>query len=89
MRVDFTIVSVLDAEHEVDTSTAQVVSLNAKVPSCNLKAVQNIAGNLFGVNTFVHDITQVAHLEVFVTIQFHEAFLEEYFLIKKAFFTSQ
>ena len=88
MRVDFTIVSVFDAEHEVDTSTAQVVRLDAKVPSCDLKAVQNIAGNLFRVNTFVHDITQVTHLEVFVTIELHETFLEEYFLIEKTFFTS-
>ena len=89
MRVDFTIVSVLDAEHEVDTSTTQVVSLDAKVPSCDLKAVQNIAGNLFRVNTLVHDITHIAHLEFFFTIELHETFLEEDFLIKEAFFTSQ
>lgn len=89
VRVDLTIISVLDAEHEIDSTTSQVVSLDTEVPSRDLETVQKIAGNLIRINALVHDITHVAHLKVLVTIQLHETFLEEDFFIEEAFLASQ
>ena len=47
--------------------------------------MKKVTRYLFGRNSFVHDITHVFHLEFIVSVSFHEAFLEQNFLVKEAF----
>ena len=42
VRVDFAVVAVLDAKHEVDAAAPEDVHLNAEVPSRDLEAVQDV-----------------------------------------------
>ena len=87
--VDLTIVPVLDTEHEVDATTTEVVSLDTEVPRRDLETMQNIAWNVIDFDTLIHDITHVHHLEFFITIEIHKAFLEEDFLIEETFLTGE
>jgi len=88
VRVDFSVISLLYAEHEVDTATAQDIRLDTKIPSRNLEAMENVCGNFIERYIFIHDITHIFHLKLVVTVRLHEALLKEYFLIKEAFITS-
>lgn len=89
VRVNFSVVALLDTEHEVDSAALKNRIIDAKVPSCALETVQNVAWDIVGVDVRVHDITHVLHLEVAVAISFHEALLEEHLLVKEAFFAGK
>ena len=81
VRVDFTIVTLLDAEHEVDAAPLENLLLNAEVPGGHLEAMKQIGRNLILREILVHDVTHLFHLELLVLAKLHEALLEELLLI--------
>ena len=78
----------LDAEHKVDSAVLQDGVFDPKIPRCALEAMQNIARNIFVRNVFMHDVAQVFHLEIAFAVHLHQSFLEENFLVKKSFLSS-
>lgn len=89
MRIDLSIVALLNTEHEVDTSPLEDVLLNAKVPRGHLEAMQQVRGNFRRVAVRIHDVTNVFHLELVVTVDIHEALLEKDLLVEEFLFTRQ
>ena len=81
VRVDLTIVTLLDAEHEVDAATLENLLLNAEVPGCDLEAMKQIGRNLVLGDFLVHDVTHLLHLKLVVFAKLHEALLEQLLLI--------
>ena len=84
MRINLAVIPLLDAEHEIDSAAAQDFRLDTKVPSSNLEAMKNVGRYFIVWNVLIHDITHAFHLELVVTVSFHETLLEEYFLVKEA-----
>jgi len=81
VRVDFTVITLLDAEHEVDPASLEQGLVYAKVPRCALKAMQKVVWHILGIHLWVTHISHVLHLELLVTIQVHKALLEEDFFV--------
>ena len=63
MGVNFSIVSMLDAEANVDTSSLQHVVIETYIPSSDLKDMQKIAGHVLVVDLLVHDFSERLHFE--------------------------
>jgi len=89
MGVDLTVVTLLDAEHEVDSATSEHILLNTEVPCRNLETMQDVGWNVTFFDLWVHDILHLLHLEIVVTIDIHKAFLKENLLIEESFVSSQ
>lgn len=87
VRINFAIVPLLDAEHEINTSSFKDFRVNSKIPSCALKAMENISGDFIIFDVIVHNISHGLHLEIVVTIRVHEALLEQNFFVKETFLT--
>ena len=81
MGVDLAVVTLLDAEHEVDSATSEQILLNTEVPSRNLETMQDVGRNVTLFDLWVHDVLHLLHLELVVTIYVHKAFLKEHLLI--------
>lgn len=56
VRVNLTIVSMFNSEHDVHATALQVVVLEAQVPSRHLPQVKNIFRDVFFLDTTIHDI---------------------------------
>jgi len=89
VRVDFTVIALLDAEHEVDPAPLEQGLVDAEVPRSALEAMQKIGWHSFGVHFWVAHISHVLHLELLVTIQVHKALLEEDLFIQEALVSGQ
>lgn len=89
MRVDFTVIALLDTEHEVDPAPLEQGLVNAEVPRCALEAMQKVGRHSLGVHFWVTHISHVLHLELLVAIQVHKALLKEDFFVQEAFVSSQ
>ena len=94
MRVNFAIVSLFNAEHEVDTSTLEVVTLffiilaiKIEIPCRHLEAVKKIGGNIFWLDTWVDDVTHLLHFEFIVSAHLHKALLEQHLLVEESLIT--
>lgn len=51
--------------------------------------MENVTGHLVNVDALIHDVTYVHHLELLITIELHEAFLKEDFLVEETLLTAQ
>lgn len=87
--IDLSIISMLHAEHKVDTTSFEIVLSEAEVPRSDLEAVEHISRDFFLRDAFVHYITQITHLEFLIAVQLHKALLEKHFLVKEAFIAGQ
>ena len=87
--VDFSIISVLDAEHKVDTTAFKVVLSETKVPRGDLEAMKHVGWHLVLGDAFVHYVAHITHLEFLITVQLHKSLLKQHFFIEEAFITSQ
>ena len=85
MRVNFSIVALLDAEHEVDPPSLKNLVGDAEIPRRALEAVKYVARVLFKGHVLVHDIPHVLHFKVAVPVRVHKALLEKNLLVKEAF----
>jgi len=83
VRVDFTIVSLLNSEDEVDSTHLKMIFLKAEVPSLNLEHMNTIGWNL---NPRFHEVTHIFHSPFAFTVLFHEAFLLEDVKIEELLF---
>ena len=61
MRVDLTVVAVLDTEADVHSAALEHVIGKADVPSRDLKDVQQVVWHVFVCNVSVHDVTERPH----------------------------
>ena len=84
MRVDLTIITLLDAKHEVDAAALKGLILYAEVPSSGLETVQDIGGDLIFRHSWVHDVRQLFHGKLLVLVDVHEAFLKEHLFIEES-----
>jgi hypothetical protein len=82
VRVDFSIVSLLDAETEVDSAPFQDVTFDSKIPCRHLKNVQNIGWHSLRLDALIHDIPHLLHSPHAFSIWLHESLLEEHFLVQ-------
>ena len=57
MGIDLAVISLLDAEHEVDSAASKEVLSEAKVPCRDLEAMKDICRNLCRIDVIVHDVT--------------------------------
>ena len=87
VRVDLSIVSLLDTEHEIDSSAAQYGIIDSEVPRRSLEAMENVGWDLFVFNVLFHHITHLLHGEFSLSVRFHETFLEQNLFIEQAFLT--
>ena len=87
--IDLSIISMLDAEHKVDSAAFKEVFSETKVPRRDLEAMKHVGRDLVLMNTFVHYVSHIAHLEFLIAVQLHKALLKQNFLIEETFFTSQ
>ncbi len=89
MGVDLTVVTLLDAEHKIDSATSEHILLNTEVPCRNLETMQDVGWNVTFFDLWVHDILHLLHLKIVVTIDIHKAFLKENLLVEESFVSSQ
>ena len=87
--IDLSIISMLDAEHKVDTTAFKKVLRETKVPRRNLEAMKHVGWDLVLRDAFVHYVTHITHLEFLVAVQLHKALLEKHFFIEETFIASQ
>ncbi len=89
MRVDFSIVTMLDAKADMYSTSLENVFCQTDIPSCDLKNVKQIGRQVFICNRFVHEVSDRLHLEsTFLTVSFSEALLLKDALIVETFFFS-
>jgi hypothetical protein len=86
MTVDFSVISLLHRKDEINSSSLQRFVVESKVPSANLKQMQDIFWNSLYilVINFVHRL----HSQLLVSILSHESFLNQQVNIKKLFLCS-
>ena len=87
VRVDLTIVAMLDAKHEVDAAALEHIRINIKVPRSRLETVKQVGWVLIDGHFRIHHVTHVLHLELVVSIDLHEVLLEEQLLIEELLLT--
>ena len=85
MGVNLTVVSLLYAEHEVDSTTFEDGLIDTEVPSSHLETMKKVLGDLRLVHARLHDVLHALHFKFRVSAHLHETLLEESLLIKKAF----
>ena len=56
MRVDLTIITLFDAEHEVDAAALKDLILNTEVPGSGLETMQDVGGDLIFRHPWIHDV---------------------------------
>ena len=66
--IDLTVVSMLDTEHKVDAAAAKKVLIKTEVPRSDLEAMKHIGWNLIRIDTIVHNVSHVSHLEILIAI---------------------
>ena len=76
VRVDLTIVTLFNAEHEVNAAALQDLILYTEVPSSSLETVQNVGWDLILRYSWVHDLRKLFHGKLLVLVDVHEAFLK-------------
>jgi len=54
VRIYFAVIAMLDTEHKIDAEAMQNCVFDAEIPSCALKAMQNIVWNFVVRNVFMH-----------------------------------
>ena len=84
MRVNLTIVPMLDSEAQMDTPSLEHVICETHIPSSHLEHVEDVLRDFLLGHVLVHDVLQVAELKVALGVLVHEAFLNEHALIEKA-----
>lgn len=90
MRVNFSVVTMLDAKADMDTTSLQNVFCETNIPSCDLKNVKQIGWQVFIFNRFVHKTSDGLHFESsFLTVSLSEALLLKDALIVEAFLLSE
>ena len=85
MRIDLSIVPVLDTESKVDPSTFENILIDSKIPCRHLETMEDISRNLIFWYTFMHNILEVPHLPYTFTVLLHKSFLEQHLLIEEMF----
>ena len=87
MRVNFSIVTLLDTEHKVDAAALEIVTLviiivkEVEVPCGDLEAMKEVRGDILRLDILIYNVTHLLHLELRVATHIHKAFLEEDLLI--------
>ncbi len=90
MGVDFSIITMLDAKADMDTTSLQYIFCQTDIPSCDLKHMKQIGWQVFIFNRFVHKVSDRLHLEsAFLTVSLSKALLLEDALIVETFFFSE
>ena len=87
--VDLAIITLFDAEHEVDTSSFKHIGVDPEVPRRNLEAMQQVSWMLFSGNIWIHDVADILHLKFIVAVDLHKILLEENLLIKELLLSRQ
>ena len=61
MRVDLTIISMLNSKANVYSTTFQYVISETNIPGSHLKHVQQILWHIFVGNTWIHNVSEREH----------------------------
>ena len=77
VRVDLSVVTVLNAEADMDTTSFENVVVKSYIPSCHLPDMEQVLRNVFGFHFLIHYIFYVSELKLPFTIFLHEAFVHE------------
>ena len=85
MRVDLSIVPMLDTEGEINPPALQNILINTKIPCRHLEAMKDVIWDLILWYTFMHDIFEVSHFPVTITVLLHKAFLEKHLFVEEMF----
>lgn len=88
VRVDLTVVAVLDGECDVHPAAFEDVLLKSKVPRRHLPHMQDVLRDVFLLDSLVHDILEVFHLVDTLIVLGHVAIRDENLLIKEALLAS-
>ena len=88
MRVDLSIISVLDGKHDVHSAAFQDIIFKTEIPCRHLENVKDVFGDLVFWNIWVHYILERPHFVHAFFVLRHEILLNQYFFIKKAFVAS-
>ena len=68
MRVDLTIITLLNTEHEVYATALQELLFDAEVPRSDLEAMKDVGGDFLRRHTLVHYVMHAFHLELIIAI---------------------
>ena len=86
--VNLPVIALFYAKHKVYSATLKKCIFDAKIPCRALKDMQDICWYFLGGNALIHNVAHVLHFEVAITVNVHKSFLEENFLVKEPFITS-
>ena len=89
VRVDLAIVSLLDGEHQIDSSSFQDIFFYAEVPGGHLENVEHVGRDVCCFHIGVHDVADILHLEVAISVLGHEALLDHDLLVKELLFSGE
>lgn len=82
MTVDLTIISLLEAKHEIDSSSLELFLLQAEIPGADLEQVKAVLWERISGKVLVHELIHSLHFPL-ATNLFHVAVLSEIALIKE------
>ncbi len=86
MRVNFSIVTMLDAKADMYTTSLEHIFCQTDIPSCDLKNMKQIGWQVFIFNRFIHKVSDGPHLESsFLAVSLSEALLLKDALIVETF----
>ena len=90
MRVDFTIVTVLDTEANMNAPSLEHVVIETDVPGCHLEHMQQVLGNVLVLDRLIHDVTKGSHFILAILgVSLHEALCLQDALVEEAFVARQ
>ena len=92
MRVNLTIVTLLQSKNEIDSSTVKLVSVfEAKVPSAYLEQMEHVCRDVFSLDIVLHQLLHSLHSPFslsflnHVSFSFQEIFIKEFVFSGKLF----
>ena len=71
MTVNLTVISLLKSKNEIDSSAAELILGQAKVPGANLEEMETVLWDCVGGHRIVHKLIHGLHLPLAISILLH------------------
>ena len=81
MTIDFSIIPLFKSKYEIDSAPFKGLFIKSKVPSADLKQMQDVLRYFFDV--FIHDVAHLFHFPNIIAIFVHEASLFEHLNVEE------